>query len=276
MRASSTPKLSEPAVTLPSIEAATTTPEIFNPVPVEAALEEKAREDLASRMGVDFNMISVFSTTRQDWPDTCLGLAPAANQECIKTVVPGWRIVLNAAGHTHEYRATEDASSVSYGGPVVVVGPEQCKISGTSLIFSPEDGYCFTYPVRFHRTDENGPIAIYGPSYGKDPETHHASLTVSIMHLPEGQTLEGAVDTFLAQIGDVPVPGNRQSFALAGESAIRLDVVSSVSSSRDVFIIHNHLLFHFTFLPAPAVAAETSADFEDLYRTVLGSLSFVP
>ncbi len=263
------------SITIPPFEA-TTTPEIFIPAPLEGVLADKTREDLSTRLGVDFASISVLQVSPQDWPDVCLGLAPTPNQECTKNIVPGWRIILNAVGHTHEYRATADGSLISYSGPVTVAGPDACNINGTSLIYSPEDGYCFAYPVRFHRTDERGPIAIYGPAYGPGPEPLYAALTVEISSLPEGQTLDEAANAFLAQLGDVPMPQTRLAGALPGEPSIMLEVVPGMLGSRDVLIIHDGKLFHFTFWPAPSVVTETAADVEDLYQTVLSSLTFLP
>ena len=259
---------------VPPVESATPTPEVFIPAPIEGVLADKTREDLASRIGVDFTLISVVEISHQDWPDICLGLAPAVDQNCTKTSVPGWRIVLNAAGHTHEYRATEDGSLVTYSGPVMVSGPEDCMIGGTSLIYSPEDGYCFVYPLRFHRTDERGPIAIYGPAYGSGQEPLYASLNIEISPLPDGQNLDGVVNNFLAGLGDVPTPQTRLVIDVAGEPALMLEVVPGMLGSRDVFMIHNQVVFHLTFWPAPSVASDTAADVEDLYRTVLNSWSF--
>jgi hypothetical protein len=270
-----TPINAEPSSTFPPSDA-TTTPEIFNPVPIEAVLADKTRQDLATYLGFDFNQISLLENTRQAWPDSCLGLAPADNQACAKASVPGWRIVLNAAGHTHEYRASENGSLVVYSGPVSVVGPQECKISGTSLVFSPEDGYCFAYPVSFHRTDERGPIAVYGPVYASSAGELSTSLNVDISLLPESQTLESAVEGFLGQLGVASQPELRQSIVLAGAPATLLEVVPGTPGTRDVFVLHNNLLFHFIFKPAPSVAADAAADVEELYQLVMGSLTFVP
>jgi hypothetical protein len=275
----SSPTLTVPATEQPTAaanptEADTPTPEVFIPAPVEGVLADKTREDIASRLGVDFTAISVVEVGQQEWPDSCLGLAAEENQECNKSNTPGWRIVLNAAGHTHEYRAVEDGSLVSYSGPVTVSGPETCLIDGTSLVYSPEDGYCFAYPLHFHRIDERGPIVIYGPTYGIGPQAMFATLTVGISSIPEGQNLDGAVDAFLAGLKNVPMPQTRQEIVVAGEPALMLEVVPGMLGSRVVFIIHNQLLFQLTFSPSPSEASGTTTDVEDLYRTVLNSLSF--
>ncbi len=252
----------------------TTTPEIFNPAPVEGVISDKTRSDLAARLGMDLTSIRVAELAVQDWPDACLGLAPAPRQECAKLNVPGWRIVLNAAGHTHEYRATKDGSLISYSGPVLITAPEACRQPEASFIYSPEDGYCFAYPVYFHRNDERGPIAIFGPAYGPGPEPLYASMTMEISALPEGQTLEQAVDAFIENLGDVPLSQTRQGLTLGGEPAVMLEVVPGMLGSRDVFLKHKGLLFHLTFWPAPSVTPETSADVEDLYQTIISSWNF--
>lgn len=254
----------------------TTTPEIFNPAPVEGVISDKTRSDLAARLGMELASIRVAEFTAQDWPDACLGLAPDPGQECAKFNVPGWRVVLNAAGHTHEYRATRDGSLISYSGPVLFAAPEACRQPETSFIYSPEDGYCFAYPVYFHRNNERGPVEIFGPAYGPGPEPLYASMTMEINVLPVGQTLEQAVDIFLENLGDVPQPQTRQALTVGGEPAVMLEVVPGMLGSRDVFFIHRELLFHLTFWPAPSVAPETSADVEDLYRTVISSWNFQP
>lgn len=255
-------------------DAATPTPEVFIPAPIEGVLADTTRQDLAARLGVDFTMIGVLEISRQDWPDVCLGLTPEGNQPCTKTTTPGWRIVLNAAGHTHEYRAAEDGGVVSYSGPITVNGPGACLIDGTSLVYSPEDGYCFAYPVRFHRTDERGSIAIYGPAYGRGPEPLYASLNIEISLLSEGQNLDGIVNDFLEGLGDVPMPHTRLAINVAGLPALMLEVVPGMLGSRDVFFIHNQQLFHLTFWPAPSLVSDTAADVEDLFRTVIASWSF--
>lgn len=251
-----------------------TTPEIFNPAPVEGVISDKTRSDLAARLGMDLASIRIAEITTQDWPDDCLGLAPAPGHECTKRSVPGWRIVLNAAGHTHEYRATTDGDLILYSGPVLFAAPEACRLPETSFIYSPEDGYCFAYPVYFHRNDERGPIAIFGPARGPGPEPMYASMTMEISVPPEGQTLEQAVDIFIKNLGDVPMPRTRQALNVGGEPAVMLEVVPGMLGSRDVFFIHHQLLFHLTFWPAPSVAPETSAEVEDIYQTVISSWSF--
>lgn len=259
---------------VPPAISATPTPEIFLPAPLEGVLADKTRQDLAGRTGLDLATISVVEISHQDWPDICLGLAPRDNQECTKNNVSGWRIVLNGAGHTYEYRATEDSNEVAYSGPVIVASPAECQINGTSQIYSPEDGYCFAYPVRFHRTDEYGPIAIYGPAYGSGPEPLFASLTIEISSLAESQTLDETVNDFLSQLGEVPMPQTRLMIRANNTPALMLEVVPGMLGSRDVFLIHNQKLFRFTFWPAPDLVGETASDVEDLYQTVLSSLNF--
>ena len=265
-----------PTSTLTPGEEATTTPEVFNPAPVEAVISDKARTDLSIRIPVDIASITVAVLQLQQWPDSCLGLAPEPLKECTKDPVDGYRLVLNAAGHPYEYRATQDGETITFGGPTMLGAPEGCAPQGTSSIYSPEDGYCFAYPVRFHRTDDRGPVAIYGPAYGPGPEPLYAALNIEVSRLADGQTLDSILDAFLQSLGPVPMPQTRQEITVSGEKAVMLEVVPGMLGSRDVFVVHGNLVFHFTFWPAPSAASQTAADVEDLYQTVFETFKFLP
>jgi hypothetical protein len=265
-----------PTAPAPTDPAPTVTPEIFIHAPVEAVVGDKARTDLAARLGLEVTSIGVVEFTLQDWPDGCLGLPPEGAQSCEKRAYAGLRLVLNAAGHTYEYRATGDGSQIAYGGPVVYGAPPECTQPGTSTVFSPEDGYCFVYPVRFHRTDDHfGPLAIYGPAYGAGPEPLLSVLGVVIAPLGEGQTLGTTTEAFLAMFPDEPAP-SRQDLTVAGEPAVLLEPVPGRLPMRVVSFVHNRRIFHLEFQPAPAAGDQTAADVEDLYQTVLGSFHWLP
>jgi hypothetical protein len=241
---------------------------------VEGRIADAAREDLAARLGMEMASVAVHSIGRQDWPDACLGLAPEGQEACVKETVPGYRAVLNAAGHGHEYRTGPDGQGLRYSGPAGIAAPDACMPPGTAPIYSPEDGYCFAYPVRFHRTDERGPINIYGPAHGPGPEPLYAWLAVEISALQPGQTLASSVEAFLAQFNGLPLPERRETVEIGGEPAELLEVVPGMLGSRDLFFVHGGKLFHLVFWPAPAVTSETAADVEELYETVRQNFHF--
>ena len=67
---------------------------------------EKARRDLAQRLGVSETEIGEESVESTDFPDAALG-APVEDEMSAQVITPGWRIRLNTQGETYEYRAND-------------------------------------------------------------------------------------------------------------------------------------------------------------------------
>ncbi len=88
---------------------ATTTPEIFNPLPADMRAFEAARADLAARLQVDPLSLQRVAVTPTDWPDACLGL-PAPGETCAAVVTSGYRVVVMADGVEYAYRTNADGS----------------------------------------------------------------------------------------------------------------------------------------------------------------------
>lgn len=65
---------------------------------------ERARGDLAKRLGVSENDVEEESVEEADFPDMALG-APVEDEMSGQMISSGWRIRLRAKGNTHEYRA---------------------------------------------------------------------------------------------------------------------------------------------------------------------------
>ena len=67
---------------------------------------ERARRDLAERIGVGASAIKEESVVAADFPDMALGAA--GNDEMSgQMITPGWRIRLSANGESFEYRANK-------------------------------------------------------------------------------------------------------------------------------------------------------------------------
>ena len=64
----------------------------------------RAKADLASRLGVGAGDVRVESVEEADFPNTALG-APVGGEMSGMMISSGWRIRLNAAGKSYEYRA---------------------------------------------------------------------------------------------------------------------------------------------------------------------------
>jgi hypothetical protein len=65
---------------------------------------ERARRDLASRLGVADADISEESVEQADFPNTALG-APVGDEMSGMMISSGWRIRLSSRGRSYEYRA---------------------------------------------------------------------------------------------------------------------------------------------------------------------------
>ncbi len=69
-------------------------------------LTERARRDLAQRLGLNESDIGVSSVEQTEFPDAALG-APVEDEISAQVITPGWRMRLIANGQAYEYRATE-------------------------------------------------------------------------------------------------------------------------------------------------------------------------
>ena len=65
---------------------------------------ERARADLAQRLGVPVDEVKEVSVENTEFPDMALG-AGTDGEMSGQMITPGWRIRLSAAGGSHEYRA---------------------------------------------------------------------------------------------------------------------------------------------------------------------------
>lgn len=63
----------------------------------------KAKEDLAGRLGVKEEQISVVSSASKEFPDMSLG-APADDEMAAQMISNGWAITLRHDGSNYEYR----------------------------------------------------------------------------------------------------------------------------------------------------------------------------
>ncbi len=65
---------------------------------------QKAKSDLAERLGVKENEIKDVSVSETDFPNMSLG-APAEDEMAAQMIATGWIIKLSASGKNYEYRA---------------------------------------------------------------------------------------------------------------------------------------------------------------------------
>ena len=110
----------EPAMT----DEPTTSPE--PDLPPDTALKplvDRARLDLAARLGIDGGRISVSSAKSVTWPDSSLG-CPQPGMAYLQILSPGYLVVLEAAEKRYEYHAGRDGKVFYCEGPVPPVPGE--------------------------------------------------------------------------------------------------------------------------------------------------------
>ncbi len=67
------------------------------------------RQDLASKFSI--SQLTVVSYSRQNWTDGCLGLG-TLTENCLATIVPGWRVVVSDGNQTWTYRTNSSGKTV--------------------------------------------------------------------------------------------------------------------------------------------------------------------
>jgi hypothetical protein len=70
----------------------------------EESAVQKARKDLAHRLGISEDEIKCVSVRKTDFPDMALG-ASVSGEISAQMISTGWLISLNANGKNYEYRA---------------------------------------------------------------------------------------------------------------------------------------------------------------------------
>jgi len=65
---------------------------------------QRAKKDLAGRLGISESKIETVSVSEKDFPDMSLG-APVEDEMSAQMISSGWQINLQADGESYEYRA---------------------------------------------------------------------------------------------------------------------------------------------------------------------------
>ena len=89
------------------------------PTPADAGLQnliERAKADLANRLAVSTNEISLMEATSVIWPDSSLG-CPQEGMLYMQVLTPGYLILLEHSGNTFEYHAGSRDSLVTCDNP---------------------------------------------------------------------------------------------------------------------------------------------------------------
>ena len=83
--------------------------------------QEAATTILSKTLNLPADQISLISTEAVEWPDGCLGVH-RIDVMCTQAIVPGYRIILEAAGREYEVHTNEDGTSLVIVPDVVNAG----------------------------------------------------------------------------------------------------------------------------------------------------------
>lgn len=70
----------------------------------QSSATERAKQDLAQRLGIAESEIGEKNVESADFPDSALG-APIEDEMSAQMISSGWRIILSANSENYEYRA---------------------------------------------------------------------------------------------------------------------------------------------------------------------------
>lgn len=69
---------------------------------------ELAKADLAQRLSISTNQISLVEATEVEWSDSSLD-CPQPDMAYLQVITPGYRILLESSGNVYEYHSNRDA-----------------------------------------------------------------------------------------------------------------------------------------------------------------------
>jgi len=112
------------------------TPTVLIPTPAEVPTGSEAailsaKEDLAQRLGVAVEEITVLKVEAVEWPDTSLG-CPRPGEMYAQVITPGYRIILEVRGNRYEYH------SDNQGKRLVLCQDDRKRIEVLRRMVSPE------------------------------------------------------------------------------------------------------------------------------------------
>lgn len=111
---------SKPAATLPPSALPTMPPSILPTAAAQPTGDQwkdapvaalNAAADLAQRLKIDVNTITLISVEAVDWSDACLGIHQPEVM-CAQVITSGYKVMLEANGQRYEYHTNESGSVV--------------------------------------------------------------------------------------------------------------------------------------------------------------------
>jgi hypothetical protein len=150
----------------------------------------------------------------------------------------------------------------------------------SSLLVSPEAGYCLRYPANFQprfRNTSAPPAGTWGVTL-LDPNDANRTVSLDIQTAPaNGRRLDQVVAEELSQYPkEITAQVTQTLTQLGGEPAIIVDGLPGILLNRQAFVIDGDRLHHFVLLPWHDRAFEDrQAEVQALWDAVVGSFAFI-
>jgi hypothetical protein len=178
---------------------------------------------LSDSLHLPLSQIKIVSTEAVDWPDSCLSVVHA-NQGCIQTITPGFRILLEANQLQYEYHTDQSGRKIvgatlallwhRAGGIAGFCDDLQIYLSGEVYGSSCKTGEA--YPLRQLNAEQLAQLASWVKSFGpvslqsKDPAVADSlSTQLSLNGVGGAQPTDSektAIATFAQQVYDQVKP----------------------------------------------------------------------
>lgn len=272
-------------IPLPTEEEILPMPTVGIITPQEEAdmIFEKVRPLIAEQLQVLPDDIKLLEIAPVEWPDGCLGLA-FPDEMCIQVITPGYRLMIEVYGQTHEVRTDQNGNTVRINRELITLFPrevdiklpDRCQQKDMKTYVDWMNAYCFAYPANFI-ADSRGLAAISAqPENPANPEEVLVRLDIFSGPAAAEATLDQLVSDFKKQLeaSQSPVSLRQTQITLDGQPAQVLEPVPGRLSSRMVIAVHNARFYQLIFFPVDETSVE--AEFNQLYEAVISTFTFLP
>lgn len=204
--------------------------------------------------------------------------------EQVLMINPKWQNALDS----RDVQAILASISLSPEVPVLMpAAPPEGVVEGRKVYLDEEAGYCFQYPSEYvlEQFTPNDPATLGQVVTLKvERPLYTVGLAVDVQRFFAGLTLEEAVTRFMSQFSGEALQSIQRNpvevlggldFQLGGEPAELLDGVPGPSGSRDIFAMHEDLLYHLVFTPSFQDNPQSAQEANLIYNVVTSTFSFL-
>jgi hypothetical protein len=169
-------------------------------------------------------------------------------------------------------------ASFTFLPPAFAEALSGCPIPGptTARYLKLGDGYCLLYPAGFRVGDVYPAVtSFYGPALDGGPELLQVGLTVLIEGNAFGRPVVDVVEDKLGELLAQGIPLTSTVGTLGGEPAIVIEGVPGRFGTRQMYAIHNDLIFHVTVYPVDPALPQAEQNVHGVWSLVTATFTFI-